>query len=143
MIENIFYKLKLKIMSSIRNNVNLIGHLGADPEIKTTNTGKKYASFRVATTDSYKDSKDEWQSETQWHSIISFDNFTVERIENQLRKGSFIAITGKLTYRSYTDSSSVTKYFTEIRLESFLILDKKGNNDDSPHQTQAMDDLPF
>lgn len=130
-------------MSSIRNNVNLIGHLGADPEIRTTSAGKKYASFRLATTDNYKDSKGEWQSDTQWHSVITFDSFAVERIEQQLKKGSFVAINGKLTYRNYTDQSNITKYITEIRLENLLILDKKSMSESPKFNAPEMDDLPF
>lgn len=111
-------------MSSLRNSVQLIGHLGGDPEIKHLENGFKITRIRVATTDSYKTSTGEWKEETQWHSVCGWGNIA-ERMEKYLHKGSFVLIEGKLTYREFIDTTGVKKFFTEVRANSLMLLDKK------------------
>ena len=78
-------------MNSLKNRVQLIGHLGMDPEIKTLESGKKLAKFSLATNDFYKNAKGEKVEETEWHNIIAW-NKTAELVENFLAKGKEVAI---------------------------------------------------
>lgn len=137
-------------MSTIRNQVQLLGFVGNNPEMRTTTTGKKVAGFRIATTDSYKDKNGEWQNETTWHNISCWESLA-ERVEQQLKKGSYVVLTGKLTYRKYTDSNNIERNYTEIRMDSFILLDRQKNDDNNMGESalqdnQAIatdDDLPF
>lgn len=121
-------------MSQLRNNVQLIGHLGADPEIKTLDNGRKRAGFRMATNESYQ-VNGEWKTETQWHQVIAWGALA-ERVEQGLKKGSFVLLQGKLEHRSYEDSSGQTRYTTEVRVRSFLSLDKneRGEEDQADQE---------
>lgn len=132
-------------MSSLRNRVQLIGHLGADPELKALENGSKLGRLRIATNESYKNNKGEWVEETQWHNVTLWDQMA-ERAQQQLAKGSFILLEGKLVNRSYTDNTGVKKYTIEIRATNFMALDKKQQAPDNaataPEEEEHMD-LPF
>jgi single-strand DNA-binding protein len=86
-------------MKSLRNSVHLIGRLGKDPEVKSVTNGKK-ASFTMATTDSYKNTKGEKIDDTQWHNIIIWGKLT-SVVEKYLKKGNEIMIEGRLIHREY------------------------------------------
>lgn len=132
-------------MSSLRNHVQLIGHLGADPEMKTLENGTKMARIRLATTESYKTNTGEWKEETQWHSITLWETLA-ERAGRQLQKGSFVLIQGKLVNRTYTDAQGVKKYAIDIRASNVLSLDKNKAVTSTPTDVAAPiqeDDLPF
>ena len=99
------------------NTTTLIGNVGRDPEIKTFDWGK-VASFSLATTEKYKNRKDEMITDTDWHNII-FRGKQAEVIEKYVHKGDKIAVTGKIKYRSYEDKEGKTIYITEIIGERF------------------------
>ncbi len=108
---------------SLRNSVRLTGRLGSDPEIRTFDGDKKMATFSLATNEVYYNGQGEKIEDTQWHNIVVW-NKRVEVVENYLKKGSEIAIEGKLINRSY-EKDGVTKYITEINLNDLLMLGKK------------------
>jgi len=108
-------------MNALRNKVQLIGHVGADPEIITLESGKKLAKFNIATTDTYKNDKGEKVEETQWHRTVAWGK-TAELIEKYVPKGKEIALEGKLTHRSYEDKNGDKKYATEIVISELLLL---------------------
>jgi len=110
-------------MSTLRNKVQLIGHVGNDPEIKTFDGGKKLAKLNVATNESYKNDKGEKVEETQWHSLIAWGK-TADIIEKYVEKGKEIAIEGKLTHRSYEDKNGEKRYVTEVVIDELLLLGK-------------------
>ena len=110
-------------MSTLRNKVQLIGHVGNDPEIKTFDGGKKLAKLNLATNESYKNEKGEKVEETQWHSLIAWGK-TADIIEKYVVKGKEIAIEGKLTHRSYEDKTGEKRYVTEIVIDELLMLGK-------------------
>jgi single-strand DNA-binding protein len=110
-------------MSTLRNKVQLIGHVGNDPEIKTFDGGKKLAKLNVATNESYKNDKGEKVEETQWHSLIAWGK-TADIIEKYVVKGKEIAIEGKLTHRSYEDKNGEKRYVTEVVIDELLMLGK-------------------
>jgi single-strand DNA-binding protein len=111
-------------MSSLKNKVQLIGNLGANPEVKTTENGKTLARFSIATTDSYKNAKGEKVDDTHWHQIVAWGK-TAELAEKYLQKGSKLSIEGKLTNRSYEDKEGIKRYITEVVANELLFLDNK------------------
>jgi single-strand DNA-binding protein len=110
-------------MNALRNKVQLIGHVGNDPEIKILDGGKKLANFTVATNESYKNDKGEKVEETQWHKLVAWGK-TAEIIEKYVTKGKEIAIEGKLTHRSYEDKNGEKRYVTEVVVNDVLLLGK-------------------
>lgn len=111
-------------MMNIKNRVQLIGHLGASPEVKSLDNGNKIAKFAIATSEFYTNKKGEKVTETQWHNIVIWGKLA-NIAERYLEKGSQVVIDGKLTTRNYTDKEGVKKYFTEIVANELLLLDKK------------------
>ena len=110
-------------MSTLRNKVQLIGHVGNDPEIKTFDGGKKLAKLSIATNESYKNDKGEKVEETQWHNLIAWGK-TADIIEKYVVKGKEIAIEGKLTHKSYEDKNGEKRYVTEVVIDELLMLGK-------------------
>ena len=110
-------------MNAMRNKVQLIGHVGNDPEIKNLEGGKKVANFTIATNDSYKNDKGEKVEQTEWHKVVAWGK-TAEIIEKYVTKGKEIAIEGKLTHRSYDDKNGEKRYITEVVANDLLLLGK-------------------
>jgi single-strand DNA-binding protein len=111
-------------MSTLRNKVQLIGHVGNEPEIVNLESGKKLAKFSIATNESYKNSKGEKITDTQWHNIVAWGK-TAELIENYVPKGKEVGIEGKLTSRSYEDKDGVKRYVTEVICQELLLMGSK------------------
>ncbi|MBL7777735.1 MAG: single-stranded DNA-binding protein [Chitinophagales bacterium] len=111
-------------MSNLKNNVRLMGNLGAAPEIKTIAENKKLAKFSMATNETYKNEKGEKVTETYWHNIVVWGKLA-GIAEKYLNKGSEVAIEGKLTNRSYTDKEGIKRYHTEIVANEILMLGSK------------------
>lgn len=106
----------------MKNKVQLIGHVGQEPEVKTVNN-KKVANITLATNDSYTNDKGEKVEQTEWHRLTAWGK-TAEIIEKYVAKGKEIAVTGKLTYHSYDDKDGVKRYVTEILVNEVLLLGK-------------------
>jgi single-strand DNA-binding protein len=111
-------------MNALRNKVQLIGHLGMNPEIKNLDGGRKLAKFSIATNESYKNAKGELIKETTWHNLKAWGK-TADIIEKYLTKGSEVAIEGKLVNSNYTDKENVKRYVTEVEVNEVLLLDTK------------------
>lgn len=141
------------------NKVTLIGNVGQDPEIKTTQDGRELANFSIATTESWKDKQtSERKDKTEWHNITAF-GAVVGVIKNYVKKGSKLYIEGKLETSKYTDKQGVEKYTTKVILQGFgsklLMLDSKNNTQEAPQAQPQMsqqdsdaidgldDDIPF
>ncbi|NTW25692.1 MAG: single-stranded DNA-binding protein [Lentimicrobium sp.] len=112
-------------MNSLRNRVQLIGHLGSDPEIKTFESNKKVARLSVATNDEYTDKSGQKVKQTQWHQLVVWGKLA-ETCEKYLSKGKEIAIEGKLTYRTWDDKDGKTHNMTEIVVNELLMMGAKG-----------------
>jgi single-strand DNA-binding protein len=112
---------KFKVMNSLKNRATLIGNLGQDPEIKTTDGGKKVAHFTLATDDGYKNSEGQKISETTWHNVVAW-NGLADIAGRFLKKGKQVACEGRIVYRSYEDKKGVTKNITEIVLNDLVLL---------------------
>lgn len=137
------------------NKVTLIGRLGKNPEIRTLEAGTCIAKFTLATDESYKDKSGQWQTTTEWHNLILWGK-VAEYAEKSLKKGDLVYVEGKLTSRSWQDEHGVTKYITEVRVETFRLLKGGANSDplaegekkDSEQEVISIpkdneDDLPF
>ena len=107
-------------MNALKNKVQLIGHVGQDPEIKQLENGR-VANFTIATNDSYTNAKGEKVEQTEWHRVSAWGK-TVEIIEQLLKKGSHVAIEGKLTHRSYDDKDGNKRYITEVVANELVLL---------------------
>jgi len=110
-------------MSTLKNKVQLIGRLGNNPEVRNFESGKTMATFSMATNEVYYNSKGEKVEDTQWHNIVAWGK-KVNIIESYLKKGSEVAIEGKLVNRKY-DKEGETRYVTEISLNELLFMNKK------------------
>ncbi len=111
-------------MNTLSNQVQLIGNLGKDPELRTFENGGSVCRFSLATNEVYKNREGEKVQNTDWHNIVVWGN-RGEFLAKVLKKGSSIAINGKLTSRSYEAKDGSLKYITEIVTNDFLLLDKK------------------
>jgi len=112
-------------MTTLKNSVQLIGHLGADPKTYEFEGGKMKTTFSMATSEYYKDAKGERVQDTQWHNIVTWGG-TAKIAADYLHKGSEVAIRGKLTNHSYEDKEGNKKYVVEVIANEILMLDKKG-----------------
>ncbi len=99
------------------NQCQFIGNLGADPEIRTTQAGKKIANIRIAVSERWKDQQGNKQEKTEWVSVVCFIDGITNVVERFLRKGSKIFISGKLTTRKWTDQNGNDRYTTEVVLQ--------------------------
>jgi single-strand DNA-binding protein len=112
------------------NRATLIGHLGGDPEIRATQSGRRCAGFSIATSERWTDkASGEKKEHTDWHRIIVWNENLVGIIEKYLRKGSKCLVEGKMATRKWTDKDGVDRYVTEVVLNGFeaklVLLDKK------------------
>ncbi|NBC81746.1 MAG: single-stranded DNA-binding protein [Bacteroidetes bacterium] len=110
-------------MKNLVNHVQLIGNLGMDPELKEFDKNK-LARFSMATNESYKNQQGEWVNDTTWHNIVAWGKMA-DNIVNKLKKGSRIALNGKLNNRSYETSEGEKKYICEVILQDYMIIPKK------------------
>jgi single-strand DNA-binding protein len=119
-------------MSGSLNKVTLIGNLGRDPEIRTTNDGKEIANFSLATSESWKDKvTGEKKEKTEWHRIVCFNEGLVKIIKEYVKKGTKLYIEGQLQTRKWLDNANQEKYTTEVVLQGYnanLVLLGTGNN---------------
>jgi single-strand DNA-binding protein len=110
-------------MNAMRNKVQLIGHVGQEPEIKTFDGGKKVATITIATNDYYTNDKGEKVEQTEWHRVSAWGKLA-DIIEKYVDKGKEIAVEGKLSHRSYDDKEGNKRYITEVVANDILLLSK-------------------
>ena len=111
-------------MKNLRNQVQLIGRLGTDPEMNEFSTGSKKVHMSIATSETYKNKSGEKVTETQWHNVIAW-NGNANYAKAYLTKGTEVMIHGKLVSRSYEDKNGTTRYITEVVANQMMILQKK------------------
>lgn len=111
------------------NQASIMGFVGADPKINVTQSGRKVASFSIATTEPGYTTKDGKviAERTEWHNIVLWGR-TAEVVEKYIRKGSSVFVQGKIRTRSYQDKQGQTKYITEIEGEMMQMLDRPNSN---------------
>jgi single-strand DNA-binding protein len=107
-------------MAGSVNKVILVGNLGRDPEIRSTQDGKEIATLAVATSESWKDrNTGERKEKTEWHRVVIFNEGLVGVVKNYLKKGAKVYLEGALQTRKWTDKDGVEKYSTEVVLQGF------------------------
>ncbi len=120
-------------MSSTLNKVILIGNVGRDPEIRSTQEGKEIATFSLATSESWKNKvSGEKKEKTEWHKVVVFVPQIVTFIKSYMHKGAKVYIEGSLQTRKWLDHANTEKYVTEVLLQSYsstlMLLDGKGGS---------------
>ena len=118
-------------MAGSVNKVILVGNLGRDPEIRSTQDGTRVANLSVATSENWRDKNSgERREKTEWHRVVVFNERIVDVAEKYLHKGSKVYVEGQLQTRKWTDQSGQEKYTTEIVLQRFrgelTMLDARG-----------------
>ena len=121
---------EVRVAGSV-NKVILVGNLGRDPEIRSTQDGTRIANLSLATSESWRDKNSgERKERTEWHRVVIFNEKLVEVVEKFLKKGSKIYVEGALQTRKWTDQSGAEKYSTEVVLQRFrgelTMLDGRG-----------------
>ena len=136
-------------MAGSLNKVQLIGRLGADPDIKQMVNGKSVARLSVATSQSWKDkSSGEKKEKTEWHRVVIFNEGLVNVVQQYLKKGANIYVEGQLSTRKWKDEASgQDKYSTEVVLQgytsSLTMLDSRNNKSDNSNLvTENKSSLP-
>lgn len=118
------------------NKVELKGHAGMDPEVKTINENLKVAKFSLATNESYKNKEGEWVRDTTWHNVVLWNKLASEAQE-KITKGCMVNLTGKLSYRQYIDKNGQKHNYAEVHALSFDVVESKIEN-----LVEAGDELP-
>jgi single-strand DNA-binding protein len=108
---------------SLKNHVQLIGNLGIDPKLVSTDPENSVMSVTMATSFKYTNKDGLKVDKVEWHNLVAFDKVAI-LFMNNLKKGAHIGLSGRLQTRNYTDSSNVSRYVTEIIVEELLFLDK-------------------
>lgn len=109
---------------NIKNHVQLIGRLGANPEVKILDNGSKMARFSIAVTETYTTKSGEKVNDVQWHSVVAWGNLAgiAERL---LYKGTQVTVDGKLFNRVYTNKEGVKRSLTEIVANELFVFHQK------------------
>ena len=124
-------------MAGSVNKVILIGNLGRDPELRSTQDGMRVANLAVATSESWRDRvSGERKERTEWHRVVIFNERLAEIAEKYLKKGSKVYLEGALQTRKWTDNSGQERYSTEVVLQRYrgelTMLDSRGGGGESP-----------
>jgi len=114
-------------MSRTLNKVMLIGNVGKDPELKYTPGGVPVITFRIATSETWRDRDGLNKEHTDWHTIVAWRGLA-EVIHRLVKKGSRIYIEGKVQSRTFEDKTNSKRHVVEILAENMLLLDSKRNN---------------
>jgi single-strand DNA-binding protein len=127
------------------NKVQLIGHLGADPESRFTTSGSAVANLTIATNESWRSAEGDTKEKTEWHRVVIFGKMA-ETAAEYMKKGQLVYIEGRLQTRSWEDKDNIKRYTTEVLCNSFTMLGRKtqdGSSASSGKESEQDDDLPF
>lgn len=119
-------------MSRSLNKATLIGNLGADPEVRTTNNGSKVATVSLATSRQWTGQGGDKQEKTEWHRVILWNNKgaqLADLAEKYMKKGDRIYVEGRIEYRTWEDREKQTRYTTEIIAREVMLLSPKGSSE--------------
>jgi len=134
-------------MAGSVNKVILVGNLGRDPEVRSTQDGTKVANLSLATSENWKDKNSgERREKTEWHRVAIFNERLVDVAEKYLKKGSKVYIEGQLQTRKWTDQSGQERYTTEVVLQRFrgelTMLDGRGGGGEGVGDGGGMSEPP-
>ena len=117
-------------MSRSLNKVMLIGNLGADPEVRSTNNGTRVATLSLATSRQWTTQGGEKQEKTEWHRCVVWNrrqSGLADVVEKYLKKGDRIYVEGRIEYRTWQDREGQTRYTTEINVQDMVMLSGRGD----------------
>jgi single-strand DNA-binding protein len=131
-------------MAGSINRVILLGHVGKDPDIRTSQDGRKIVNLRIATSETWRDkSTGERKEATQWHSVVIFSEGLCKVAEAYVHKGSRLYIEGALQTRRWKDADGSDRYSTEVVLQGFsaqlVLLDGKSDTEPASKPVSATD----
>lgn len=140
-------------MSRTLNKVMLIGNVGKDPELKHTPSGIPVISFRLATSESWKDRDGNLREHTDWHTVVAWRGLA-EVIHKLVHKGCRIYIEGKIQTRTFEDKNFNKRHVVEILADNMLLLESKRGkeyddsnydnyDDDNDYPSRSDEDIPF
>lgn len=110
------------------NKVILVGNVGIDPEVRTTESGVKVARVRLATTERiYDRQNNETKELTEWHTITLWRGLA-DVVDRYVRKGSQLYIEGRLRTREWVDKDNIKRYTTEILADEMKLLGRRSDN---------------
>lgn len=115
------------------NKATIIGNLGRDPDVRTTQDGTKVVNLAVATSERWRDQSGEQKERTEWHRVVIYNEYSARFAEQYLRKGHTVYVEGQIKTKKWTDDQGVDKYTTEIVLSRFRgeLIVLSGKNDDA------------
>ena len=118
-------------MAGSVNKVILVGNLGRDPEVRSTQDGTRVANFTMATSENWRDKNTgERREKTEWHRVVIFSEGLAKIAEQYLKKGSKVYLEGALQTRKWQDKDGQDRYSTEVVLQGFnsalTMLDRAG-----------------
>ena len=128
----------------LMNKVILSGRLGADPEVRTANSGTMVAKLRMATNGRQKNADGNWETSTDWHNVVAFGK-TAELVDNYAPKGKELVVEGKLKTNHYEDRDGNKRYATEVIADNIELVGarvEKTNNETHSNNGGGVD-LPF
>jgi len=116
------------------NKVMLIGNLGADPEVRSTNNGSRVATLSVATSRQWSGQGGEKQEKTEWHRVICWNNKgpgsqLADVAEKYMKKGDRVYVEGRIEYRTWEDREKQTRYVTEVIAREVILLGSRGGSE--------------
>lgn len=109
------------------NKVTLIGNLGRDPELRYTQSQQPFAKFSLATTEAFTTQSGEKREKTMWHNLVVWGK-QAEIAQKYLHKGKQIYVEGSIEYREFDDPNGQKKFFTDIKVQRFLMLGRAGDS---------------
>lgn len=134
-------------MAGSVNKVILVGNVGREPEIKTTQSNDQIATLSVATSESWKDKNTgERRERTEWHRIVVYNTALAGIVRDYVKKGTKLYIEGQLQTRKWEDASGQEKYSTEVVLQGFggkLVLLSADKPREQAQSANNDDDIPF
>ncbi|MGD0991858.1 MAG: single-stranded DNA-binding protein [Gemmatimonadales bacterium] len=117
-------------MSRSLNKVMLIGNLGADPEVRSTNNGTRVATLSLATSRQWTTQGGEKQEKTEWHRCVVWNTRQTglaDVVEKYLKKGDRVYVEGRIEYRTWKDREGQTRYTTEVNVRDLVMLSGRGD----------------
>lgn len=124
-------------MANSLNRQELIGNLGKDADIRSTNNGTEVASYTLATTNSYK-KDDNWVNDTTWHNIITWK--PSDHLKNNLKKGKKVYVAGRTSKREYDDKDGIKRYAVEVISDIVIPLNAETNGEHTQEQKPSSPD---
>ena len=133
------------------NKVILIGNLGADPEVRYTNTGTPVANFRIATNETWTTREGERTTRTEWHRVVAFGKLS-EICSEYLNRGKQVYVEGRLQTRSWEDKDGNKRWVTEVVATNMVLLGAPADQmrdmeeafpEESSEPEFKEDDIPF